>query len=777
MAYNIAGVAGPSADRFVMDQTKRIRMIGGLVLVAVGVFVVASIVTYDPSEGPFPDFTGDRSVAGAEGYPSGERAGNICGVAGAYVSAYALAMLGWASLAVAGGVAVVGALLVAGVKPANWGAKTIGALAGLAAMTVAFSLTRSGEGYWTLSEMSSGALGMLLTNWLQAGIGWVGTLTVLLFLCAVCALLLAGGPLASLLRAAVEAACALLARMRRRKPRGKRVLATASRTGAAVLASEVLAEDTWEADEPDIEPPPEPPVITRAIAAPEHIAGGLDLEDWPRELKGTGPEGEYQLPPIDLLDTFEDQTIEEDEEEIRQKGAILERTLSEFKIEARVVRVQRGPVITMYELALGAGTKVSRVGALADDLAIALKAPNVRIVAPLSGKSTIGIELPNTERELVGLRELMDPMDKKIARMAIPLFLGKDTAGNRLTVDLAQAPHLLLAGATGSGKSVCVNSIICSILMTRTPHEVQLLLVDPKSVEFSDYHQLPHLICPILSDMKKAAAVLQWACKKMDDRYAILSSTGVRNIGAYNTLGKEEIIRRLNPEQDARIDDVPFYMPHIVIIIDELAELMMVAAKEVEGSVIRLSQKARAVGIHLICATQRPSVDVITGLIKANLPARIAFNVSSKVDSRTILDRNGAEVLLGRGDLLMLPPGTSRLIRAQGTFLSLEEVARIVGFLGDQGGPQYRAELREYHAASGTDSGGDGLYDEAVRIVLETQRGSVSLLQRRLSIGYSRAARLVDMMAEAGIVGAYKGSQAREVMLTLDEWEETRQRP
>jgi S-DNA-T family DNA segregation ATPase FtsK/SpoIIIE len=667
------------------------------------------------------------------------------------------------------------------VKPARWGAKAMGVLAGLGAMAIALSLPYSWGGSWSLSRMSSGTLGMLLTNWLRAGVGTVGALTALLLLCAVCGLLVAGAPTMSLFAALREAALRWVGAAQPRKPLPKRVLATSAAGTDAVLPVEAPQdyEEPILEDEPRAETPHEPLVITRAAAvdAPpaEEADEQLDLNGWGGESEGEEPEGEYQLPPMDLLDTFDDQMIEEDEEEIRQKSAILERTLSEFKVFANVVRVQRGPVITMYELALAAGTKVSRVESLADDLAIALKAPNVRIVAPIPGKSTVGIELPNTEREIVGLREMIDPADRKIAKMAIPLFLGKDTAGSRLIVDLAQAPHLLLAGATGSGKSVCVNSIICSILMTRTPHEVQLLLVDPKSVEFSDYARLPHLICPILTDMKKAAAVVQWACKKMDDRYSVLSRVGVRDIHAYNKLGKEEIVRRLDPEEDAEIDDVPFYMPHIVIVIDELAELMMIAAKEVEGSIIRLSQKARAVGIHLICATQRPSVDVITGLIKANLPARIAFNVSSKVDSRTILDRNGAEVLMGRGDLLMLPPGSSRLVRAQGTYMSEDEVRRIVDFLSEQGGPQFKAELREYHAAVGTDSGSDDLYDQAVHIVLETQRGSVSLLQRMLSIGYSRAARLVDMMAEAGIVGSYKGSQAREVMFTLDQWEQTHQ--
>jgi S-DNA-T family DNA segregation ATPase FtsK/SpoIIIE len=428
----------------------------------------------------------------------------------------------------------------------------------------------------------------------------------------------------------------------------------------------------------------------------------------------------------------------------------------------------------MYELSLAAGTKVSRVESLADDLAIALRALNVRIVAPLPGKNTVGIEVPNPERELVGLRELMESTRNEYSEYEIPLFLGKDTAGNPLVLDLATCPHLLVAGATGSGKSVAINAMISSILMTRTPEDAELFLIDPKSVEFTQYSQIPHLLCPVLTDMNKAASVLKWACKKMDERYSLLSQTGVRNLPAYNELGPEEVARRLDPDGDADLADVPLHMPHIVIIVDEFGELMMVAAKEVEKSVTRLSQKARAVGIHLICATQRPSTDVITGLIKANLPARIAFHVSSMVDSRTILDRNGAELLLGEGDMLLLPPGTSRLVRAQGAYVSDEETQRLVDCLESQSEPAFRAELQKFHAQQQEAEDVDDLFNDAVRVVLETQRGSVSLLQRRLSIGYSRAARLIDTMAEAGIVGQHRGSQPRRVLMTLDQWDESR---
>ena len=334
-------------------------------------------------------------------------------------------------------------------------------------------------------------------------------------------------------------------------------------------------------------------------------------------------------------------------------------------------------------------------------------------------------------------------------------------------------PHLLVAGTTGSGKSVCLNSIILSILLFQKPEELKLILVDPKMVEFSAFKDIPHLIAPVVTDMKKAAAILEWAVSKMDERYTLLSRAGVRDITGYNGLSDSEKERRLNPERDASLDDVPFLLPHMVIVLDELADLMMVASKEVEAAIIRLSQKSRAVGIHLVVATQRPSVDVITGLIKSNLPSRISFHVFSKVDSRTILDQNGAEKLLGKGDMLFLPPGTSKLARIQGTYVSDNEIKNVVDYLKQIALPEFSPELKVWQGSlKGNDAAAtDELYEEAVRIVLETQRGSVSLLQRRLEIGYSRAARLIDLMAEDSIVGEYKGSQAREVFVALDEWE------
>jgi len=764
-----------------METRGSIRILSGVVMLAVAAFLVASLFTYCAHEGPFPDFAAA---------PVGT---NACGLAGAYVSAYAFAIIGGAAYLIAAALAIGAAMLISGRclsgmlrKTVGLGLLGVGAVLGLAVLNAS---PESTAGYYEAAAgPGGGAAGILLAGWLYKAIGSTGTLILCLLLCAGGVFLMAGSWVMALCRVLAAAHRSLVSVLggalhrRRSKRRAAPVPAVEDvptplplDSAASVPMEQAVYEEPDE-DETIITEPeyPEPQVITRYSRA--EMADDAEDIDYDMVSGASAQEhGDYCLPGMGLLDDVPPPPVEDDEGEIRSRGRMIESRLSEFGIGVRVVAMQRGPVITMYELSLAPGTKLSRVGALADDLAIALKAPNVRIVAPLPGKNTVGVEVPNANREVVGIHELMTANRARVGRMAIPLFLGKDTAGEPLVLDLATCPHLLVAGATGSGKSVAINAMIMSILMTRTPEEVQLLLIDPKSVEFSNYSELPHLICPVLTDMKKAAMVLKWACKKMDDRYSLLSSVGVRDLKGYNRLGEDEIRRRLDPEGEANLDDVPFDMPHIVIIVDEFGELMMVAAKEVESSVIRLSQKARAVGIHLICATQRPSVDVITGLIKSNLPARIAFQVASKVDSRTILDRNGADLLLGRGDMLLLPPGTSGLVRAQGSYVSEEEIGRVVEFLKEQGAPQFRAELQEYHAQQQAARNSDDLFEDAVRVVLESQRGSVSLLQRRLSVGFSRAARLIDMMAEAGIVGPYAGSQARRVLMTLEQWDRARE--
>ena len=486
---------------------------------------------------------------------------------------------------------------------------------------------------------------------------------------------------------------------------------------------------------------------------------------------------DYEMPPLDLLLESDDVSYEHHEREVRKKAKILEKTFQNFGFNVKVVEIETGPVIAQYEIALEAGLRLAKITNLADDLAIALRVPSVRIVAPIPGKNTVGIEVPNENRQLVRIRDVIEETNGRAKRMKIPIYLGKDVSGKPLVVDLASLPHLLIAGRTGTGKSVCLNSIIVSILMSRGPAEVRMLMIDPKMVELSGYAKLPHLMHPVVTDMKKAEAILAWAVDKMEERYQLLARAGVRHVSVFNQLSEEELRERIRPRSDAEWETIPKQLPFVVIVADEMADLMMTAGKDVEQHIIRLAQKSRAVGIHLILATQKPTVDVITGLIKSNLPARIAFQVASRTDSRVVLDENGADKLLGNGDMLFLSPGTSQLLRGQGTYLSDDEINSVVDFVGTDA-PQFAKELielktkdEEEAAAPGPLKNRDELYEGAVDVVVREGRGSVSLLQRCLGIGYGRAARLVDYMAEDGIVGEYNGSQAREVLITVAEWE------
>jgi S-DNA-T family DNA segregation ATPase FtsK/SpoIIIE len=486
---------------------------------------------------------------------------------------------------------------------------------------------------------------------------------------------------------------------------------------------------------------------------------------------------EYELPDINLLLPPEQFQYDEQEKEVRKKAKVLEKTFANFGFNVKVVEIETGPVIAQFEVELEAGLRLSKITGLADDLAIALRVPSVRIVAPIPGKNTVGIEVPNTMRQLVRLREVMEEDTVKTRKMKVPIFLGKDVAGNPLTCDLASLPHLLIAGRTGTGKSVCLNSIIVSMIMTRRPDEVRMLMIDPKMVELSPYKSLPHLMHPVVTDMKKAEAILGWTVEKMEERYALLARAGVRHISVYNQLGEEELMERIKPESEEERQSIPLHLPYIVCIADEIADLMMTAPKEVESHIIRLAQKSRAVGIHLVLATQKPTVDVITGLIKSNLPARICFQVASRVDSRVVLDEMGADKLLGNGDMLFLWPGTSTLLRGQGTFLSDDEITKVIGAVATTE-PDYVGELVHLQPAGAAGEGGgankfknrDEMYEAAIDVIVREGRGSVSLLQRALGIGYGRGARLIDFMAEDGIVGAYNGSQAREVLVTPEQW-------
>ncbi len=564
---------------------------------------------------------------------------------------------------------------------------------------------------------------------------------------------------------------------------------TVKRSTAAAVAAGIGSKIAAALIKPKQESTPEEPVAQTSEATfktpekpkseREQIIDQLDAADQDHEV-----DDDYELPPVDLLLPSEEVSYEAHEKEVRRKAKILEKTFQNFGFNVKVVEIETGPVIAQYEVELEAGLRLSKITGLADDLAIALRAPSVRIVAPIPGKNTVGIEVPNENRQIVRLREVIEETDGRARRMKIPIYLGKDVAGNPMIVDLAALPHLLIAGRTGTGKSVCLNSIIASILMSRGPDEVRMLMIDPKMVELSGYRKLPHLMHPVVTDMKKAEAILAWGVDKMEERYQLLAKAGVRHVSVYNQLSEEELRERIESAEGHSLDEaewslVPKQLPFIVIVADEMADLMMTAGKDVEQHIIRLAQKSRAVGIHLILATQKPTVDVITGLIKSNLPARIAFQVASRTDSRVVLDEMGADKLLGNGDMLFLSPGTSMLLRGQGTFLSDDEITKVVDFVGtdDQ---QFAVELmqlktKEEEEAAEKAAGGlknrDELYEAAVDVVVREGRGSVSLLQRCLGIGYGRAARLIDFMAEDGIVGPYNGSNAREVLISVAEWE------
>ncbi|HTW95034.1 MAG TPA: DNA translocase FtsK, partial [Tepidisphaeraceae bacterium] len=547
------------------------------------------------------------------------------------------------------------------------------------------------------------------------------------------------------------------------------------REGAAVESAHVDAADPAPAESAIV--PPAEPSPAPAIPAPRpDIIVKLPTNLKPRQNSPPSPPkelGEYHLPPWDFLGDPEHGFAEDQEKFVREKAQILEQALKEFDIDAHVVEIDTGPVITMYEVSLAPGIKVSAITALSNDIQRALKAETVRIVAPVPGKSTVGIEVPNAQKEKVRLKELMQLAPEAINRKVIPLFLGKDASGEPLIHDLTEMPHCLIAGTTGSGKSVCINSIIMSILYKQRPDAVKLILIDPKVVEMAAFKDIPHLMCPVINDTGRATSVLEWACEKMDERYELLAEAGVRNIKGYNSLSREELRERFQPTSEEEEARIPKRLPYIVIIIDELADLMMTSGKEVEGFIVRLAQKSRAVGIHLILATQRPAATVVTGLIKSNMPARIAFRVQSRMDSRIVLDQNGADLLLGQGDMLFMPPGASKPTRSQGTFIDDKEMRETVKLVRAYAEAQYEPELVQIKAnlnASG-EIEKDELYNDAVRVVLETKRGSVSLLQRRLTIGYARASRLIEQMAATGILGEYKGSQAREVNLTLEEWD------
>ncbi len=479
--------------------------------------------------------------------------------------------------------------------------------------------------------------------------------------------------------------------------------------------------------------------------------------------------GRWNMPPFGILEVRREE-VKTDEKELMERAKVLQARSREFAVEGTVQQIHPGPVVTTFEFKPDAGIKYSKITSLADDLCLALQAESVRIDR-ISGKSTVGIEIPNRVRETIGLRELLESEEFQGSSSRLTLALGKCIDGAPYMSDLAKMPHLLISGATGSGKSVLLNSLICSILYKSSPDEVRLILIDPKRIELGVYQDIPHLLTPVVTDPKKASEVLKWVVWEMECRIKMLASEGVRNIDQYNNILKGAVDAGEKKEDENGEPLTP--LPYVMVVIDELADLMMVSSADVEDAITRLAQMARAVGIHLVLATQRPSVDVITGIIKANFPARIAFRVATRVDSRTILDGNGAEQLLGRGDMLLLPPGSARLLRLHGPFVSEAEVGRLVAFWRREGKPEYNAAILEAQEALEVAAyEKDEMFDMAARLVVETRVASVSHLQRRLRLGYSRAARIMDMLEADGIVGPNDGSNRREVLVPKDYFDE-----
>jgi DNA segregation ATPase FtsK/SpoIIIE, S-DNA-T family len=487
----------------------------------------------------------------------------------------------------------------------------------------------------------------------------------------------------------------------------------------------------------------------------------------------TTPDGPYQLPPLDLLRTAPPSNADARAE--RDTLAALERTLRTFGVDARVVGAHRGPTVTMYEVAVASGTKVNKVVGLSSDISYALATPDVRIQAPIPGKSAIGIEVPNMHRDFVMVGDVLRSPAAKQATHPLEVALGKDVHGRARMVNLAEMPHLLIAGATGAGKSSLVNSFITSLLARTTPEDVRLVLVDPKRVELSHFGDVPHLLSPVIVHPKRATEALQWIVREMEMRYELLATVGVRDIDSYEE-GLRDGTLRIPPGMEEKFEHMPF----IVVVIDELADLMMVAPRDVEDAICRVAQMARAVGIHLVVATQRPSVDVVTGLIKANIPSRIALMTSSQADSRVILDMNGAEKLVGHGDMLFAPSNISKPVRIQGAWVTEGEVRAISDFIRAQREVVYENTVEGLALPPGEGVGEHGLGDDddlleqAAELVIRSQLGSTSMLQRKLKVGFARAGRIMDLMEERGLVGPSQGSKARDVLLTWEEWEERR---
>ena len=756
---------------------ERWREILGILFLALALFFILCLFSYDPAD---PSFS--HSVTGKV------RINNLCGFVGSY-SADALIRFMGASALWLPTLLIVMAIRLFRKDAGEIGGWMIGGYAGLVFATAGLLALAFGQIRFRGSGLSAGGMmGNFSVEFLKSYLNTTGTLILLILVFVIALMITADLSMVVLVRGAAD-----------------RIREAWSRLENTILEK----MERGEKDIPEETEPPPPIVdVKETPAERETKPVPLILEDIPQppELKARKRKGEqaafefvheknaFRLPPLTLLDDLKRGDAKIKKESLIANARILEQKLADFGVEGRVVEVKPGPLITMYELEPAPGVKLNRITNLSEDLAMALRAPSVRI-APISGKAVVGIEIPNQEREPVHLRDVLDHTIFLESRFRLPIALGEDIVGTPVITDLARMPHLLIAGTTGSGKSVSLNAMICSILFKAAPDEVKFLMIDPKRLELSGYEGIPHLLHPVVVNPKDASQVLRWAVAEMERRYRVIGESGVKSIERFNRLVEKESFLKersshaakheITDEEDETPETpfpveithvgegesakVPFEkLPYIVIVIDELADLMMVAQRNVEESLTRLAQMARAAGIHLILATQRPSVDVITGIIKANFPTRISFQVSSKVDSRTILDQLGAEQLLGSGDMLFLPPGTSRLSRIHGAYVSEKEIERIVGFIKNQAQPRYDESIlkSQPETANGEkkDEDFDEKYDEAVELVTDLGQASISLVQRYMKIGYNRAARIIERMEAEGVVGPSDGVKPRKVL-------------
>ena len=745
-----------------VDSTlsRRISEFMGVALFALALIWLISLVTYEPTD-PVWFFT-----TGTLHPPA-----NFVGRVGAFLSELSFQLLGYAAY-----------LIPAVLAWAGWYyfwcqpfdaiyTKAIGQTLLLTCSSAFMSLAFGSADVSGKTFNAGGSIGAWLGAWFAEYLNRTGSIIVILTLMLLSVILSTQFSFGRMFATASQGSRDLSARGvgfirawlddRRKEKQRREVIAKHTKKAEAAAAAAVVKEPTRATDG---ELPVAPAVVPKRRAS---IAPPLPLPE-PEPMKVPRRQGAFTLPPVSLLDPPKaEQKI--DERELMEAARQLEEKCREFAVEGQVAQIHPGPVVTTFEFKPDAGVKYSKITSLADDLCLAMQAESV-LIDRIPGKSTVGIQIPNPNREAISLRELLqsDPYERSTSKLT--LALGKTIHGEPYVTDLATMPHLLIAGSTGTGKSVGLNAMLTSILYRATPDDVRMIMIDPKRLELGMYEEIPHLLTPVVVDPKKAANALRWAVHEMEERYKTLAAEGVRNIEQYN-----RNIRLVLAETGNKDPDAPKPLPFIVVVIDELADLMMVASTEVEESIARLAQMARAVGIHLILATQRPSVDVITGLIKANLPSRISFRVSSKVDSRTILDGNGAEQLLGKGDMLFLPPASSRCIRLHGPYISEQESARLASFLRKQGKPVFDDTITAEDEKSGSEAlqfEKDDLYDEAARIVVSSGQVSISYLQRKLRIGFSRAARLVDMMEAEGLVSPGAGGKPREVLVDRNYFEE-----